>query len=100
MTAKNKYKVTSQAEGRGPVTTHRFTYLSTAQLYIKDRWEGVEYMDGWAGFHNDYTSFELHGFTLREVGERGAYGTDAYWDWTWFTPEVLAVNECALEAGI
>jgi len=60
-------KVTAQEFGRGPVSTHRFASLADAAQYVKDRWQGPEYQDGPATFHNDYCVFRLVGFKLADV---------------------------------
>jgi hypothetical protein len=78
------YTVRFQEEGRGPVTVRSFPTLKGVQAYVRERWQGVEYMDGRDTFHTDYCLYWLQGVTLYELGSHaGDYGTGAYWDWTW-----------------
>jgi hypothetical protein len=78
------YSVEVREEGRGKPAIRRFATLSELQKYVRDRWQGVEYMDGPVGFHNDYATFDLVGAKLSDLGEtRGPWGTDLYWEWIW-----------------
>ena len=36
------FTVSSQEEGRGPVTRRRFSKLADVQTYVRDRWEGAD----------------------------------------------------------
>ena len=63
------YKIKNQEEGRGPVETKSFATLSEAQEYIKERWQGADYIDGSSGFHTDYCTYQLIGFTLQDIGK-------------------------------
>ena len=79
-----KYAVTSKEEGRGKATRRTFSKLADLQRYVKDRWEGADYIDGPADFHGDYATFHLVGCTLADLGKRaGAHGTDEYFEWNW-----------------
>jgi hypothetical protein len=69
-----KFKILSCEEGRGKPHTERFPTLESAALYIKERWEGVDYIDGPASFHTDYSTYELVGFLLKDIGKT-LYGT-------------------------
>lgn len=63
------YKVHSQEEGRGKVYTESFATLEEASKYIQDRWQGADYMDDIDGFHTDYSTYDLEGFTLKDIGK-------------------------------
>jgi hypothetical protein len=63
------FKITSQEEGRGKITSAKFKTLSSASAYIQERWQGVEYKDGQESFHTDYSSYILHGFTFADIGK-------------------------------
>jgi hypothetical protein len=65
---KKPYKIKSQELGRGPWDTESFATLAEAAQYIKDRWQGADYMDGMTAFHTDYCLYRLQGFTLRDIG--------------------------------
>jgi hypothetical protein len=67
MTSK-KYAVKVRAEGRGRASTFRFGSLHDAAYYIKSHWQGADYVDGNDGFHTDYSTFDLIGFNLTDVG--------------------------------
>jgi len=66
---KKPYKVVSQEEGRGTKHSEEFATLDEAQKYIEDRWEGPDYVDSTTGFHTDYSTYELVGFTLNDIGK-------------------------------
>jgi hypothetical protein len=71
------YKVQNREFGRGPVHTESFATLQEAQDYIKEHWQGADYMDGRYGFHTDYCQFSLVGFTLQDIGRyKPHYYTD------------------------
>lgn len=70
-----KFSVRSQEEGRGPWHTERFKTLEEASRYIQERWQGVEYKDGPASFHTDFSIYELGGFVLADIG-RMTYGEE------------------------
>ena len=81
---KQPYVIRGREEGRGPAFVRRFTTLAGLQDYIKERWQGVEYVDGPRSFHTDYVAYEISGATLLELGNRrGPKGTDQYWEWEW-----------------
>jgi len=63
-----KYEIQLSEEGRGKIEKVKFVSLNDASKYIQDRWQGSEYMDGIAGFHTDYSSYTLVGFTLKDIG--------------------------------
>ena len=58
----------SREQGRGPAHTEKFATLKEASNYIKERWQGADYVDGYDGFHTDYCTYELVGFTLTDIG--------------------------------
>lgn len=91
MPRKNKpYKVQSQELGRGPWNTESFATLAEAARYIKDRWQGPDYMDGDASFHTDYCRYRLVGFKLSDIGEKRWDDEFGCYEFT-FNPEF--VNE-------
>ncbi len=78
------YSVRFREEGRGPWTTRKFKTLAALQEYVRDRWQGPDYIEGPKLWHTDYTAFELGGAVLTDLGSRmGSLGTDAYYDWQW-----------------
>ena len=82
MSTKPRYSVKFQEEGRGPWTTRNFSSLTDIQIYIRDRWQGVEYMDGPNAFHTDYCNYVVRGCTLYDLGGH-AGDADDYWIWNW-----------------
>jgi hypothetical protein len=81
---RKNYTIRGREEGRGPAFVHRYATLAELQTYIKDRWQGVEYIDGPRSFHTDYVAYEITGATLADFGHRrGPAGTDEYWEWEW-----------------
>lgn len=66
-----KYSIRCRGEGRGKGSVQKFKTLADAAKYIQDRWQGAEYMDGKESFHTDYSTYELSGFTLADVGVIG-----------------------------
>jgi hypothetical protein len=62
------YSIKGREEGRGKPWVEKFTTLHDAQQYIMDRWQGPDYMDGISGFHADYSTYKLSGFTLKDIG--------------------------------
>lgn len=60
--------------------TERFKTLAEVQAYVRDRWEGVEYIDSAVGFHTDYCSYTLIHCTLRDLGRRDP---EDRWFWLW-----------------
>lgn len=93
---KKPYKVKSQEEGRGKVYTKSFASLEQAQAYIRDRWQGPDYIDGQDGFHSDYSTYELVGFTLNDIGKISWAGEPPYlyreYAFKDFTPAAPAVS--------
>jgi len=78
------YKVIGREEGQGKPFVRSFKTLAELQAYVRDRWEGPDYIDGPASFHNDYCTFRITGAMLADLGNRlGLPGTDGYWDWAW-----------------
>ena len=63
------YKVNQQEEGRGTVNVNEFSTLEEAKQYIKDRWQGPDYVDSKTMFHTDYSEYTLEGFTLNDIGK-------------------------------
>jgi hypothetical protein len=74
------YKIEVREEGREPATERRFSTLKAVQSYIKERWQGVEYMDSYEYFHTDYCTFDLFYFTLADLGYRDP---NDQWNWIW-----------------
>lgn len=71
------FRIGSQEFGRGPVEVVGFSTLIEAQKYIQDRWQGPDYIDGSNGFHTDFCTYRLFGFTLNDIGKiRPLYYTD------------------------
>lgn len=56
-------------EGRGQPITKKFSSLEQATKFIREYWQGADYVDGVDGFHTDYSTFELIGFNLSDIGE-------------------------------
>lgn len=74
---KSKLSIVCREEGRGRGDVTRFADLVAAKAFISDRWQGADYMDGREGFHTDYSTYELRGFTLADIGVIG-WHTDGY----------------------
>lgn len=70
------FKIHSQEEGRGKVYTESFATIEEAARYIQERWQGADYMDGTESFHTDYSTYDLEGFTLKDIGTI-SYGGEA-----------------------
>jgi hypothetical protein len=90
MTAKKTFIVRCREFGRGPIDVHRFATLADASQYIRDRWQGADYIDGPASFHTDYCTYQLSGFALDDIGTHKWCacelddGIDYGWmDWQW-----------------
>jgi hypothetical protein len=83
--ARPRFSVSFREEGRGPATRRRFSSLADVQTYVRDRWQGADYIDGPASFHTDYCAFTLTGCTLADLGARRSndYRADDYWTWDW-----------------
>jgi len=87
----SRYTIKVKEFGRGPANTRRFSSLADVQQYVRGRWEGADYIDGPAQWHNDYCTFTLTGAKLSDLGSRGGpHGTDAYWEWNWADLSALA----------
>ena len=64
-----KYKITCYERGvEALASSTEFSSLEEASTYIQDRWQGVEYKDSSDGFHTDYSSYILEGFTFQDIG--------------------------------
>jgi hypothetical protein len=66
---KKPYKIKSREFGRGRPMVESFATLEQASAYIQERWQGIEYRDGIDGFHSDYCTYELVGFTFNDIGK-------------------------------
>ena len=85
--SKRKLFITCKEFGRGKATYIRCKNLQNAQEKVKAYWQGPEYIDGDNSFHNDYATFQTHGFSLTELGKRTPTFCDGQFDfftWTWF----------------
>jgi len=49
-------------------SSESFATLAEAAKYVKDRWQGVEYVDSKHGFHTDYARYLCFGFKLEDIG--------------------------------
>ena len=76
---KRPYKIKMQEEGRGKVYTSSFSTLAGAMRFIYSHWQGEDYTDGIHGFHTDYSTFSLVGFTLRDIGDYHISGSGHFW---------------------
>jgi hypothetical protein len=74
----SKYSVTYR--GTDGTVRRNFSKLAQVQEYVRGRWEGVDYLDGPAHFHNDYGHFTLTGCTLADLGHRDPADV---WTWLW-----------------
>ena len=64
--------------------TRKFATLAALQTYVKERWQGVDYIDGPAAFHTDYANYTISGAKILDLGHRGGErGTEGYWSWIW-----------------
>ncbi len=63
------FAVSSKEFGRGKASVKRFATLEEASKYVQDYWQGADYVDGNDGFHTDYSTFTLTGFTLKDIGQ-------------------------------
>ena len=79
--ARKTFKVTCKEEGRGKPSSESFATLAEARDYIRDRWQGPEYIDGPASFHTDYCTYKLTGFTLADIGKKRWCEDWFEWDW-------------------
>jgi hypothetical protein len=75
------YKIVSKEEGRGKAHRESFATLPEARDYVRDHWQGPDYIDGPDGFHTDYSTFALIGFTLADIGKRR--WCDDWFEWDW-----------------
>lgn len=65
--------------GEGSKET-KFATLIEVQEYVKDRWQGADYIDGTDVFHNDFGHFILKGCNLADLGARAI---DDFYTWIW-----------------
>lgn len=63
------YQIEVRSEGKGKPTVEKFDTLDAASEYVQSQWQGADYADGDDGFHSDYCTFRLIGFTLRQIGQ-------------------------------
>lgn len=89
----SQYAVTSRECGRGPKHRREFATLAGVARYVKSHWQGVEYANGEAAFHTDYSTFALEGCTLRDIGAFQVV------DWDTFSYPVYNFNEDLLAAS-
>ena len=75
------FKITCREEGRGEPSNESFTTLAEARNYIRDRWQGPDYINGPASFHTDYCTYKCIGFTLSDIGNRRWCEDWLEWDW-------------------
>jgi len=66
-----RYTIHAREFGRRPASVSRFRSLDKAAQYIRDRWQGAEYIDGRDVFHTDFCQYRLIGFDLRDIGKLG-----------------------------
>lgn len=83
-----RYVIVSQELGRGPLYKKSFSKLWSALKYVRSQWQGVDYVDGSDGFHTDYSTFRLRGFSLRDIGVFG-HEDDGCRTYRFFTYEEL-----------
>lgn len=81
--ARKRFAVSNQEFGRGPRDIHQFDSLKDLAKYVKDRWQGPEYIDGEVSFHTDYCTYELHRCKLADLGKRVWNEEFQYFDWEW-----------------
>jgi hypothetical protein len=67
-------------EGRDPALHRLFETLKDAQTYVKERWQGTDYIDGDDEFHTDYCTYTLFGFKLKDIGRRDLVD---FYMWIW-----------------
>jgi len=88
-----KFVIKIREEGRGKPSVKRFKYLAEAETFIREYWMGSEYIDHANGFHTDYSTFELEGFSLYDLGRLNYVyegGDLMYADWTWHSETTAA----------
>lgn len=74
VTKEKPYRVSYDApDGQ---SSESFATLADAAKYVKDRWQGVEYVDGRAAFHTDYARYLCFGFKLADIGTLSGSGVD------------------------
>ncbi len=76
VTKENPYRVSY--DGIDGNSSKQFPTLEAAAAYVKERWQGVDYMDGIESFHTDYARYALFGFRLTDIGKliSGANGRE------------------------
>ena len=65
---KKAFKIECREQGRGKPSVSSFATLVEAAKYVQSQWQGADYADGINGFHSDYATFDLIGFTLKDIG--------------------------------
>lgn len=85
-----KFEIKVREFGRGKPSTKKFSTLEKAAEYIKEYWQGPDYIDGEHGFHTDYCNYELIGFKLSDIGR--FHITDDYRDFTFSNGEVKPLS--------
>jgi len=69
---KSLFKIIILEEGNArKKSVEAFDNLQAASLYVQGRWEGPEYIDCSEEFHTDYCTYQLVGFTLKDIGVMG-----------------------------
>lgn len=63
-----KFKIKVKQEGKGKAEISSFGDLQDAKKFILDFWQGAEYIDSSTSFHSDYSTFDLVGFSLKDIG--------------------------------
>jgi hypothetical protein len=66
---RHPFTITCREEGKGKPSVTGFATLAEASAHIQERWQGADYMDGRDGFHTDFSTYELRGFTLNDIGK-------------------------------
>ena len=81
--ARKRYSVSSKEFGRGKAEVEQFATLAEVQAYVRERWQGPDYLDGQDGFHTDYCSYRFKGFTLADIGKRRWIAEFQYFEFDW-----------------
>ena len=95
------FTIKSKEFGRGPAHVESFfSTLAGVVKYIKGQWQGADYIDGDYGFHTDYCTFSLGGFTLKDIGDftyPDDGGGSCYREFT-FKPELIEAGNALCDA--
>ncbi len=62
------YALVGREEGRGKPFTKKFATLAELSKAVQEQWQGADYIDGADGFHTDYSSYQLVGAVLKDIG--------------------------------